>query len=182
MLMSRTRHRLADERGQSLVEFALVLPILLFVVFGAIELARGVNYWLDANHIANEGARWAEVSRLPAYTNSGGVSIAANSAPSGVAIQNYLASELNTANFPKTSGGAGTTRGVNVCLGSGAVPSTTIGDPVTVAVTLQWPLPLISSLANLFGLSPGRTSIPIHGDATMRLEQQPTYGSAGTCP
>ena len=177
MRMSRIRNRLANERGQSLVEFALVLPILLFVVFGAIELARGVNYWLDANHIANEGARWAEVSRLPAY---GGV--AANSAPSGTAIQNYLASELNTANFPQTSGGAGTTRGINVCLGSAAVPSTTIGDPVTVAVTLQWPLPLISSLANFFGLSPGRTSIPIHGDATMRLEQQPTYGSAGTCP
>lgn len=176
------RRRLADECGQSLVELALTLPILLLVIFGAIELARGVNYWLDANHIANEGARWAEVTRLPAYTNSQGTNIAANTSPTGADIQNYLASELNTTNFPQTSASQGTTRGVNVCLGTTAQPSTTIGDPVTVSVTLQWPLPLVTSLTHFFGLSPARTSIPIHGDSTMRLEQVPTYASAGTCP
>lgn len=176
------RRRLADECGQSLVELALTLPILLFVVFGAIELARGVNYWLDANHVANEGARWAEVTRLPAYTNSQGTNVAANTSPTGADIQNYLASELNTANFPQTSASQGTTRGINVCLGSAAQPSTTIGDPVTVSVTLQWPLPLVTSLTRFFGLSPARTSIPIHGDSTMRLEQVPTYSNAGTCP
>ena len=54
--------RLRDRRGQSMVEFALVLPILLLVVFGATEFGRA---WMTMNIItaaAREGARLAVVT------------------------------------------------------------------------------------------------------------------------
>ena len=54
--------RLRDRRGQSMVEFALVLPILLLVVFGATEFGRA---WMTLNILtaaAREGARLAVVT------------------------------------------------------------------------------------------------------------------------
>ncbi len=60
--------RYASARGQATVEFALVLPILLLLIGGGIQFGLAFNYWLDLNHIASEGARWASVNRLPATT------------------------------------------------------------------------------------------------------------------
>ncbi len=56
------RKSLKSEKGQSLVEFALVLPIFIFLVFGIIEFGRlweTVNIMTSA---AREGARAAAVS------------------------------------------------------------------------------------------------------------------------
>ena len=49
------------ERGQALVEFALIVPLFLIIVVGIIQFGVGLNYWLDLNRIANQGARWAVV-------------------------------------------------------------------------------------------------------------------------
>lgn len=47
--------------GQGLVEFALVLPLIVLVLVGTIDMAR----WLDASHrlgrVATEGARYGAV-------------------------------------------------------------------------------------------------------------------------
>lgn len=51
-----------DSRGQSVIEFALVLPLLLVVVFGITEFGRA---WLTMNVLtsaAREGARLAVVT------------------------------------------------------------------------------------------------------------------------
>src|ERR1035437_3657085 len=48
-------------RGQGLVEFALVLPLFLFLVFGTIDLGRGVWAMDNASHAASEAARFAIV-------------------------------------------------------------------------------------------------------------------------
>ena len=53
------------QKGQALAELALVLPILLMVVFGMIEMARLVQTYLAVQHAAREGARYAVVG-LPA--------------------------------------------------------------------------------------------------------------------
>ena len=39
-----------------MVEFALVLPILLLVLFGIFDFGRAINYWIDATHMSNEAA------------------------------------------------------------------------------------------------------------------------------
>ena len=52
-----------EERGQNMVEMALLLPVLLVLVFGVIEFARGYNYSDQTSQIANETARWIIVDR-----------------------------------------------------------------------------------------------------------------------
>ena len=49
------------EKGQSLVEFALVLPVLVLLVIGMIEFGRVLNVWLIVGNGAREGARYAAV-------------------------------------------------------------------------------------------------------------------------
>ena len=58
-----------DERGQALVEFALVLPILLILVLGIIEFGRAWNLHQTITHAAREGARLAAVF-YPAVTQT----------------------------------------------------------------------------------------------------------------
>jgi Flp pilus assembly protein TadG len=48
-------------RGQGLVEFALVLPVFLLLVFGMVDLGRGVWAMDAASHAASEAARFAIV-------------------------------------------------------------------------------------------------------------------------
>ena len=47
--------------GQSLVEMALVLPLLLLLVFGIIEFGRVFNAYIIVTNAAREGARFAVV-------------------------------------------------------------------------------------------------------------------------
>ena len=45
-----------------MVEFALVLPLLLLIIFGIIDFGKAFNYWVDETHIANQAARIVEVN------------------------------------------------------------------------------------------------------------------------
>jgi len=51
--------RIASQRSQALIEFALVSPVLLLLMFGVIDLGRAVFYYDTINHAAREGARVA---------------------------------------------------------------------------------------------------------------------------
>jgi hypothetical protein len=53
--------RMKSERGQSVVEFALVLPMLMLVCVGMAELGRATWAWNMAQMAASEGARRAMV-------------------------------------------------------------------------------------------------------------------------
>ncbi|MGD8622400.1 MAG: pilus assembly protein, partial [Anaerolineales bacterium] len=46
-------------RGQTLVEFALVLPVMLLTIFVIIELARLLHAWLAVENGARFGVRYA---------------------------------------------------------------------------------------------------------------------------
>ena len=54
-------------RGQSLVEFGLVLPIFLLLVFGIIDFGRAVFAFSTLNSAAREAARVAVVDQVPAH-------------------------------------------------------------------------------------------------------------------
>lgn len=45
-------------RGQSLVEFALVLPLLVLIVFGVLDLGRAFYALITITNAAREGARY----------------------------------------------------------------------------------------------------------------------------
>ena len=53
------------EKGQSLAEFVLVLPIFLILVFAIIDFGLGFHAWLTITNSAREGARLGAV-RAPA--------------------------------------------------------------------------------------------------------------------
>jgi len=50
-----------DDSGQALVEFALVVPIFLLILFGIVEFARAWNIYEVLTDAAREGARNAVV-------------------------------------------------------------------------------------------------------------------------
>jgi len=53
------RSQLRSQRSQALIEFALVSPILLLLLFGVIDIGRAIFYYDTLNHAAREGARVA---------------------------------------------------------------------------------------------------------------------------
>jgi Flp pilus assembly protein TadG len=61
--MLRTARRSSRRNGQGLVEFALVLPILLLVLFGVIDLGRAVYAYSTITNSARTGSRVAIVDQ-----------------------------------------------------------------------------------------------------------------------
>ncbi len=54
-------------RGQSLVEFAMVLPLLMIMVFGIIDFGMGLRSYISLTNATREGARFGAVGN-PAGT------------------------------------------------------------------------------------------------------------------
>lgn len=48
-----------SQRSQALIEFALVSPVLLLLLFGIVDIGRAIFYYDTLNHAAREGARTA---------------------------------------------------------------------------------------------------------------------------
>jgi Flp pilus assembly protein TadG len=63
----------SSRRGQSsqaLIEFALISPVLLLLLFGIIDIGRAVFYYDTLNHAVREGARAAVQAQTPLPTNA----------------------------------------------------------------------------------------------------------------
>src|SRR5947207_15931999 len=58
--------RAGCERGQALVELALILPVLLLGIVGIVSFGRAMNYDEQETHLVNEAARYAVVNQVPA--------------------------------------------------------------------------------------------------------------------
>jgi hypothetical protein len=69
--MANTTSRRRRRRGQALVEFSLVAPIFLLLLFSIIEFGRAVYYIQILNNAAREGARYAIVHGFEASNPSG---------------------------------------------------------------------------------------------------------------
>ncbi len=114
---SRRRGRLRGESGQAAVEFALVVPLLCLIIIAILHFGKVMNYWLDLNHVASEGARKAAV----------------NTFASDAEYDAYLRGRLETGEL-RTGGTTSipTPSTVAVCLPEGS----DVGDPVTVQVAV----------------------------------------------
>jgi Flp pilus assembly protein TadG len=58
---ARTNTSVARQRGAAIVEQALILPVLLTLMFGAIDMARALYTYHYVSYIAREATRWASV-------------------------------------------------------------------------------------------------------------------------
>jgi hypothetical protein len=137
------------ESGQAMVEFALILFPLLILVSGIIWFGIALNYWLDMQRIANQGARWAAVNNWPPDCPRGSASC-----PSPNTLQETLVRQALT-------NGLRSTVTVEVCYPDW--PEAEAGDPVRVR--LETPFTFVPIL--------GIGTITLGADATMRLEQEP---------
>jgi Flp pilus assembly protein TadG len=142
----------------ALVEFALVAPLLLVILFAMLDFGRTFNYWIDATHLANEGARWAVVNKNPASSGT---------------LQQYIQQQADTDEL-RNGGSSSVPSALQVCI-SFPGGSSAVGNPVqvTASVTYNW-LPFLSDQA-LGGL----TSTTVSSSSTMRLEAPPTNYAAG---
>jgi Flp pilus assembly protein TadG len=59
------------EDGQSLVEFALVVPIFLLVLFAIVDFGMAFHAWITVSNSAREGARIGAVHAPAAISSSG---------------------------------------------------------------------------------------------------------------
>jgi hypothetical protein len=66
------KHVLArgGQRSQALIEFALISPVLLLLLFGIVDIGRAVFYYDTLNHAAREGARAAVQAQTRLPTNA----------------------------------------------------------------------------------------------------------------
>lgn len=146
----------SDERGVSIVEFALVLPILLILLFAVLDFGKAFNYWIDGTHLANEGARWAVVNKNPGSSGS---------------LQDYIRQQADTPEL-RDGGTASVPGPLQVCINF-PDGSSNVGDPVEVTTTsiYNW-LPFLGDRI-------GITQTTMTASSTMRLEAVPTVYSAG---
>jgi len=163
-IASAKARRRDHESGQVLVEFALLLPLFVLLVAGIIQFGLALNFWLDMQRIANQGARWAVVNNWPtcppgstSCTNETACPLPAT--PSPQTLRNILKCEV-------ISKGLLETVSVFICYppaGAGGSPPETVGTPVRVR--LKAPFTFLQAVR-----LPG---ITLSADATMRLEQEP---------
>jgi Flp pilus assembly protein TadG len=165
-VLGSRRQSLADERGVALIEFALVLPLLLLIMFGMIDFGKAFNYWNDETHLANEAARQAVVNRCPGCG-------------SGQKINDWVRTQADSAELRNGGTQSISSPGVSICIWfpkpdpvNAPIRAHAVGDPVQVVVKAQY-----NWLAYLVG-----QGLPAHSDltgtATMRLEQP--YKGDGT--
>ena len=119
----------------------MVVPLLCLIIVGILHFGKVMNYWLDLNHVASEGARRAAVNR---FATDG-------------EYETWSLGRLETAELRD----GGTTSipdpsTVNVCLPEGG----DVGDPVVVQVAADYSLPFIGTTITLRGSATMRMEQP----------------------
>jgi Flp pilus assembly protein TadG len=105
-----------SQTGQALIEFAIILPLLLLIIFGIIEFSILLYDKAVITNASREGARYGIVARDPRYTDAEINSV----------VQSYCSNNLIT------SAAAGNITVVSIH------PSQSFGDPLQVTVTYTY--------------------------------------------
>jgi Flp pilus assembly protein TadG len=143
--MAQVRNGWRSERGAELIEFAVVMPILIFIIAGIFEFGMMFRALEAVTNAAREGAR---VGVLPGY----------NAPDVQTRVNNYLAASGLT--------GPRTTTVTNQTIATGAGTFTAR----SVQVSYVYPFVVLSGFAPLFGGNFG--SINLNAAAIMRTETQ----------
>lgn len=86
--MYRRWKRMKEENGQGIVEFAIAIPLVLFVLLGILEFGWLFNAKITLTSAAREGARAAVVSTINQEERAYLASVEAVSGVSGITIPN----------------------------------------------------------------------------------------------
>ncbi|HEU0245076.1 MAG TPA: PKD domain-containing protein [Candidatus Limnocylindrales bacterium] len=156
----------ANSRGQALVELALILPVLLLLLLGAIDFGRVFYSQITVNDAAREGA--LEGTRNPTSFLAGTACTSANKESNRI-----MCRTLNEA-----KGGFVTVApaDVSVSCSTGTCPSSpSLGQTISVAVAGRMTL-----LTPFIGAIFGSQDVLLSGSATAQLNAAPSV--TGTAP
>ena len=143
------RLSLRRDDGVAMTEFALILPIFMVIVAGMLGFGRVFFYWIQANHVANESARWAIVDRNPyAPLCPGGPSTYTGA----VGCQSLQQHAANSASAEFNSN-------TEVCIARRDA-TLNVGDPLTVTVAKPFTFVPILNIGK----------ITVRASSTMRVE------------
>jgi hypothetical protein len=161
------------ESGQAITEFAIIMFPLLLLVAGVIQFGIGLNFWLDENRIANQGARWAVVNQWPgcprnaaagSCTAAPACDDAGRPAMTNISLVNHLECQAISNGLRDSIIGGG----VSICYppdGDASLDPGDVGSPVRVRLATDFDfVPIV-----------GIGTLTLRGEATMRLEQDPTH-------
>jgi hypothetical protein len=123
--------RLARNDGQAIVEFALVIPMFLLLVFGIINFGQAYNYKNEVTSLANQAARYAEVNSCAACGTG----------------TNAIATYVESTAEPNLANGGGqitTPLSISFCFPSGSTGQLGQALQVTASATYSW-LPFLQA-------------------------------------
>ena len=136
------RNQAKDPRGVALAELALVLPLLLVLILGMVDLGKAFNEWIDETHLANEGARLAAVG----YPAIAGTCNGATATNPNDCLARYIQESADLSELKSGRTGtayAGAQDAAQVCISYPTNPVTSshgqVGDPVQVTVQATYP-------------------------------------------
>jgi len=138
-----------NESGAALVEFVLVLPLLVLLLLGMLDIGKAFNYWIDETHLAHEGARFAAVNKNPGP---------------GATLQESLKAQADTPELADA---------LEVCISFPGAGGAIVGEPVEVRVTSEYTF--LGFIADRLDV----TDKTITATSTMRLERTPSNLTAG---
>lgn len=113
-----------DERGAAVVEFAIVLPVLVMLIFGIIEFGRGYNAKIELTSAVREGARAAALGNDPVA--------ATRNAASGLTTSSIVVTTLDK-------------NGVPTSTPCPATPTATDNATVKATYPFSYDIPLVAS-------------------------------------
>ncbi len=140
------------EKGAAAVEFAIILPIFVLLIFGTMETGWFFAQQVEMRNAVREGARLAVVDYASAYPQT---------APGTVAYETVNRADLS---------GPGAT--VTVCINHGLDGDEFSDDSITVTLSKTY-----TSLTGVFDFFDGAMS----SDATMRVERPLSKLGAPSC-
>jgi hypothetical protein len=143
-----------------MVEFVLISPLLFVLVGGIVQMALALNYWLDMQRIANQGARWAVVAQYPLPDGS---MCTRDTVPCERTLQATLVDSAQSDGLEP-----------NVCIAFPADGGAhSVGDPVRIRLETDF------TFVPILGIG----TLRLGADAEMRIEQHPSgvYSETGDC-
>ncbi|HLK31863.1 MAG TPA: TadE/TadG family type IV pilus assembly protein [Terriglobales bacterium] len=128
----RSRRRLHSKRGQSLVEFAMVLPLFFFLLFGAIDLGRLFYVQMTLQNAVRQAGRYAVTGNHMPDPKNPGKNLSRVDSIIQAAQQAAVGLDISSIQISSTNGGKNSAGGP--------------GDTVTISLTTNLKLitPLIS--------------------------------------
>lgn len=149
------RRPVHDDRGQSLTEFALVIPVLIVLVMGLFDFSRAMFYLNGVAEAARNGARIAMVNQESAE------------------ICSAVAESATLLDLPTTCVAAATSPGVTHVPGSACSQLEQCTQTVTVKAQFQ---PVIPVFGGIVG------PIKLESSSTVYVERLCPTAGVPTCP